>query len=79
MFPSTYTLETKQKPWHVTMISTQISPTWARLQRDNASKRSKQDTLIYALPKGQPPTSFKAGEQQQMFVMEKAGTAGAKG
>mgnify|MGYP003476877049 CR=1 len=31
--------------------------------------------LIYALPHGQPPTDFRAGEQQQMVVMEKTGIA----
>jgi uncharacterized protein (TIGR03067 family) len=28
-------------------------------------------TLVYALPGGQPPTEFKAGENQQMFVLKR--------
>ncbi|HWF59440.1 MAG TPA: TIGR03067 domain-containing protein [Nitrospira sp.] len=78
MFASTYTLETNQKPWHVTMISTK-SPDVGAIAKGLVEADQNKVKLIYALPNGQPPTSFKAGEQQQMFVMEKAGTAGAKG
>ena len=67
-----------QTPWHVTSISTKAPDAGATAK---GLVEADQNTvrLIYALPNGQPPTSFKAGEQQQMFVMEKAGTAGAKG
>lgn len=78
MFASTYTLETNKKPWHVTLISTK-SPDVGATAKGLVEADLNKVTLIYALPKGQTPTSFKAGEQQQMFVMEKAGTAGTKG
>lgn len=78
MFASTYTLETNQKPWHVTLISTKAPDVGATAKGLVESDQNKVK-LIYALPNGQPPTTFRAGEQQQMFVMEKAGMAGAKG
>ena len=78
MFASTYTLETNQKPWQVTMISTKAPDVGATAKGLVEADQNKVK-LIYALPNGQPPTSFKAGEQQQMFVMEKAGTTGAQG
>ena len=77
MFASTYTLETDQKPWHVTLISTK-APDVGTTAKGLVEEDHNKVKLIYALPKGQPPTSFKAGEQQQLFVMEKAGTAGVK-
>ena len=74
MFASTYTLETNQKPWHITMISTK-SPEVGAVAKGLVEADGNKIKLIYALPKGQPPTNFKAGEQQQMFVMEKANQA----
>ncbi len=78
MFASTYTLETNQKPWHVTLISTK-APDVGATAKGLVESDQNRVKLIYALPNGQPPTTFRAGEQQQMFVMEKAGMAGAKG
>lgn len=78
MFASTYTLETNQKPWQVTLISTK-SPDVGATAKGLVEADQNKVKLIYALPDGQPPTSFKAGKQQQMFVMEKAGATEAKG
>lgn len=78
MFAVTYTLETKQDPWHITMVSTK-APEVGAVSKGLVEADQNKVTLIYALPNGQPPTDFKAGQQQQMFVMEKAGTAGTKG
>lgn len=73
-FIATYTLETKQKPWTITMTSVKAPETGAIAKGlIEADKNSVK--LIYALPHGQPPTDFRAGEQQQMFVMEKTGIA----
>lgn len=78
MFAATYTLETKQAPWQITMISTK-SPDVGAIAKGLVEVDQNKVKLIYALPNGQPPTDFKAGQQQQMFVMMKSGTAGAKG
>ena len=78
MFAVTYTLETKQDPWHITMVSTK-APEVGAVSKGLVEADQNKVTLIYALPNGRPPTDFKAGRQQQMFVMVKAGTEGAKG
>ena len=78
MFAATYTLETKQAPWQITMISTK-SPDVGAIAKGLVETDQNKVKLIYALPNGQPPTDFKAGQQQQMFVMVKSGTAAAKG
>lgn len=78
MFAVTYTLETKQAPWHITMISTK-APEVGAVAKGLVEADQNKVKLIYSLPNGPPPTDFKAGEQQQMFVMVKAGTGGAKG
>ena len=78
MFAVTYTLEAEQAPWHITMISTK-APEVGSIAKGLVETDQNKVKLIYALPNGQPPMDFKAGQQQQMFVMVKAGTAGAKG
>lgn len=78
MFAATYTLETKQAPWQITMISTK-SPDVGAIAKGLVEAEQNKVKLVYALPNGQPPTDFKAGQQQQMFVMVKSGTAAAKG
>lgn len=78
MFAATYTLETQQAPWHITMVSTKSADVGA-IAKGLVEADHNKVKLIYALPNGRSPTEFKAGEQQQMFVLEKAGVAGAKG
>jgi hypothetical protein len=36
-------------------------------------KNGNMVKLVYALPGGKPPTSLKAGDKQQMFVLKKIG------
>ena len=74
MFAVTYTLETKQAPWQITMISTK-APDVGAVSKGLVETAPNSVKLIYALPNGQPPTTFKAGEHQQMFVLTKADAA----
>lgn len=69
-FAATYTLETKQTPWQITMISTK-APEIGVVAKGLIEANQNSVKLIYALPKGQPPTDFKAGQHQQMFDMVK--------
>jgi uncharacterized protein (TIGR03067 family) len=69
-FAATYTLETKQTPWEITMISTK-APEVGVIAKGLIEIKQNSVKLIYALPNGQPPTDFKAGQQQQMFDMVK--------
>lgn len=74
MFAATYTLETKKDPWQITMVSTK-APEVGMVAKGLVEAGQDRLKLIYALPNGQMPTDFQAGEHQQMFVMEKAGQA----
>lgn len=77
-FIATYTLETSNKPWHITMTSVK-APETGTIATGLVEADHNNVKLIYALPRGQTPTDFRTGEQQQMFVMEKTGTVGTKG
>lgn len=74
MFAATYTLETKQSPWQITMISTK-SPDVGAVAKGLVEAEQNRVKLIYALPNGQPPKEFKAGERQQMFVLARMDAA----
>ncbi|OQW37295.1 MAG: hypothetical protein A4E19_14125 [Nitrospira sp. SG-bin1] len=74
MFAATYTLETKQSPWRITMVSTK-APDVGVVAKGLVESDQDRVKLIYALPNGQPPTDFKAGAQQQMFVLAKTSAA----
>lgn len=69
-FAATYTLETNQTPWRITMISTK-APEIGVISKGLIEAEENRIKLIYALPNGPPPTDFKAGEQQQMFMLVK--------
>ncbi|MGE0645975.1 MAG: TIGR03067 domain-containing protein [Nitrospira sp.] len=69
-FAATYTLDTKQTPWRITMISTK-APETGVISKGLIEPEGDRIKLIYALPNGQPPTDFKTGERQQMFVLVK--------
>jgi uncharacterized protein (TIGR03067 family) len=73
-FAATYTLETKQTPWKITMISTK-APEVGVIAKGLIEVNQNSVKLIYALPNGQPPMDFKAGQQQQMFDMVKINQA----
>lgn len=69
-FVATYTLETKQTPWQITLISTK-APEIGVIAKGLIAANQNSVKLIYALPNGQLPTDFKAGPHQQMFDMVK--------
>ncbi|MBX3333711.1 MAG: TIGR03067 domain-containing protein [Nitrospira sp.] len=73
-FAATYTLDTKHMPWKITMISTK-APETGVISKGLIEAEGDKIRLIYALPNGQPPTDFKTGEQQQMFVLVKTDAA----
>jgi uncharacterized protein (TIGR03067 family) len=73
-FVATYTLETNRIPWQITMISTK-APETGVVSKGLIQAEQNQVKLVYALPNGQPPTEFKAGERQQMFVLAKTDAA----
>ena len=54
-FAATYTLETKQTPWEITMISTK-APEVGVIAKGLIEVDQNSVKLIYALPNGQPPT-----------------------
>jgi uncharacterized protein (TIGR03067 family) len=74
MFAATYTLETKQAPWQITMVSTK-APEVGAVAKGLVETDQDRVKLIYALPNGQTPTNFQTGEHQQLLIMEKAGQA----
>lgn len=74
MFAATYTLETTHTPWQITMISTK-APEVGQVAKGLIRAEQDKIKLVYALPNGQTPTDFRAGEQQQMFVLAKADAA----
>jgi uncharacterized protein (TIGR03067 family) len=75
-FSCTYTLDAGSKPMKITMKSTPMG----QAPKD---KESAPDTpgliqmdgdtikIVYALPGGKPPTDFKTGKDQQMFVLKR--------
>jgi uncharacterized protein (TIGR03067 family) len=73
-FAATYTLETNRIPWQITMISTK-APEVGAIAKGLVEVDQNNVKLIYALPNGQPPMDFKAGERQQMFVLTKTDVA----
>ena len=52
------------------MISTK-APETGVISKGLIEPEGDRIKLIYALPNGQPPTDFKTGERQQMFVLVK--------
>jgi uncharacterized protein (TIGR03067 family) len=73
-FSATYTIETIRKPWQITMTSIK-APETGVVAKGLIEADQDRLKLIYALPKGQTPTDFQAGEQQQMFVLAKTNAA----
>jgi uncharacterized protein (TIGR03067 family) len=76
-FAATYTVDAGKKPMRIDMKT--IPPerpagTAPKAESMAATGLVKKEgdtlTIIYALPGGKPPTDFKTGEKQQMFVMK---------
>lgn len=85
-FGASYRLDTQKRPWRIVM--TTVVKTDAAQAKANGQREARKDTseglvdinesqvkLIYALPNGDAPTSFKTGERQQLFVLERLKTA----
>jgi uncharacterized protein (TIGR03067 family) len=68
-FGATYTLDTTAKPWKISMVST--SPKKGEKAEGLIEMDGDDVKLCYALPGGKTPTSFKAGEKQQFFVLKR--------
>lgn len=77
-FSATYTIDTVRKPWQITMTSIK-APEAGVVAKGLIDIDQDRVRLIYALPKGQTPTDFKAGEQQHMFVLAKTEAASPNG
>lgn len=77
-FSATYTIETIRKPWQITMTSIK-APATGVVAKGLIETDQNQVKLIYALPKGETPTAFKADEQQQMFVLAKTDATTSNG
>lgn len=81
VYVATYTLKKDQKPWRISMTAT-VTPDKSKGMKSDGLIELDGDTvkLIYALPGGKAPaagdrrapSSFKTGENQQMFVMKRA-------
>lgn len=73
IYVATYTLDTKAKPWRILMTAT-VSPGNSKGTKAEGLIERNGDTvkLIYALPGGTVPNSFKTSDKQQMFVMKRA-------
>jgi uncharacterized protein (TIGR03067 family) len=69
-FTAAYTLQTDQSPWHITMTSAK-APETGVVSKGLVQAEQGRVKLVYALPDGPPPTDFKTGEHQQMFVLAK--------
>jgi len=72
IYAATYTLDTSATPWKISMTAT-ITPDKGVGTKTQGLIDIKGDTarLIYALPGGAVPTTFTAGDKQQMFVLRK--------
>jgi len=73
VYAQTYTIDTKAKPWKITMTS-KITPFTKGKEEHVAKglieKSGETVRLIYALPGGETPTQFKTTEKQLMFEMK---------
>jgi uncharacterized protein (TIGR03067 family) len=80
-FSALYTVDRSKSPWVISMTDAKAMGKDAdkeKYQKDQGASATgliKQDgdtvTLVYALPGGKAPTEFKAGENQQMFVLKR--------
>lgn len=68
-FGATYTIDAKQKPWKISMVST--SPKKGEKAEGVIEVDGDTVKLAYALPGGKTPTTFEAGKDQQLFVLKR--------
>ena len=69
VYGSEYTLDTSKKPYKITLTS-KLAPSAGQVSKGLIEKDGDTVRLIYALPGGDEPTSFKTKDKQLMFVMK---------
>jgi uncharacterized protein (TIGR03067 family) len=69
MYGATYQLDTDQTPWHIVMTATN-APNSGDVAQGLIEKDGDMVRLIYSLPGAEPPTDFRTGPKQLLFVME---------
>ena len=74
-YAATYKLDTGKKPWTITMTSA-ASPEKGQTVRGLVERKGDTIRLIYALPGGTVPTSFKTKEKQMMFILKEMKKSG---
>jgi uncharacterized protein (TIGR03067 family) len=67
----TYTLDTSQKPWKITMTST-LAPVKGEVAHGLIEKNGDTVKLIYGARGGAAPDDFTTEDKQLMFVMKKS-------
>jgi uncharacterized protein (TIGR03067 family) len=72
VYVATYELDTSTRPWRITMTA-KVAPDKGEGSKASGLIEKNGDTvkLIYALPGGNTPSEFKAGQNQQLFVLKK--------
>lgn len=73
VFVATYTLDTSRTPWRIHLTATVTPMDKGKGTKAEGLIAADGDTvkLVYALPGGQAPTAFKAGDKQHLFVLTK--------
>ncbi len=69
IYGASYTLDTSRTPWRITLTS-KLSPAEGQVAKGLIEKDGDNVRLIYSLPGGQEPTSFKTKDKQLMFEMK---------
>ncbi len=70
-YAMTYTLDTSQKPWKITMTSTR-APVKDEMAQGLIEKDGGMVKLIYAIRGGAAPDDFTTEDKQLLFVMKKS-------
>lgn len=73
IYVATYTIDKSKTPWRISMTAT-VTPDKTQGVTAHGLIEQKEDNvrLIYALPGGAEPTSFKTADKQQLFVLKRA-------
>lgn len=69
IYGAEYKLDPRHKPAKITMTS-KLGPAEGKVANGLIEKTGETVRLIYSLPGGAAPTSFKAGDKQMMFEMK---------
>lgn len=73
IYVATYTIDKSKAPWRISMTAT-VTPDKTQGMTAHGLIEQKEDNvrLIYALPGGAEPASFKTADKQQLFVLKRA-------